>query len=199
MVLETIKSPAINTDTTPQEGAAQHHQPRLAEPGEQPSGDVRRVRFVQSDSGATYWGPGTTLTFVATGKDTGGAFFLAEMAVPPGGGPPPHIHSREDESFRVLEGALTVSVGGNTLVASAGDFAYLPRGIKHSFKNNGTTIAKALVLATPAGLEEYFAEVFEPAKDRKAAPPPPTKELIARALAASPRYGLVLSPPAQNQ
>ena len=116
--------------------------------------------------------------------------------VPPGGGPMPHIHHREDESFYLLEGTLTVQVGGNTVAASAGDVAFLPRGIAHSFRNTGDVTAKALVLITPAGLENFFAEVFDPAADRSAPPPPASRELIARSLAAAPRYGLVLLPPA---
>lgn len=154
------------------------------------------VKYVPTGTGAAYWGPGSLMTFIITGKDTGGAFFLAEMSVPPGGGPPPHIHQLEDESFHVLEGRLTVRVGEDTITASPGDFAFLPRGIAHSFKNNGDAPVKALVLVTPAGLENYFAEVFDPAADRFAAPPPSGKELIARAVAASARYGLVLLPPA---
>jgi quercetin dioxygenase-like cupin family protein len=155
-----------------------------------------QVKYVPAGTGAAYWGPGNQLTFLVTGKETGGAFFLAEMSVVPGGGPPPHIHHREDESFHILEGTLTIQVGGNTITASAGDFAYLPRGIVHSFKNTGDGFAKALVVTTPAGLENYFAEVFDPATDRSAAPPPPSKEMLARAMAAAPRYGLVLLPPA---
>ena len=155
-----------------------------------------QVKYVPTGTGEAYWGPGSLMAFIITGKDTGGAFFLAEMSVPPGGGPPPHIHSREDESFHVLEGTLTVQVGRETITASPGDFAFLPRGIAHSFKNNGDAPVKALVLVTPAGLENYFAEVFDPAGDCSAPPPPPSEELIARALAASPRYGLVLLPPA---
>jgi quercetin dioxygenase-like cupin family protein len=154
------------------------------------------VQYVPAGTGPAYWGPGNQLTFLITGKETGGAFFLAEMSVPPGGGPPPHIHRREDESFHLLEGTLTVQVGGNTITASAGDFVYLPRGIVHSFKNTGDGTAKALVLTTPAGLENYFAEVFDPAGDRSATPPPPSKEMLARAMATAPRYGLELLPPA---
>ena len=154
------------------------------------------LKYVPSGTGEAYWGPGSLMTFIVTGKETGGAFFLAEMSVPPGGGPPPHMHTREDESFRILEGSLTIQVGSETITASPGDFAFLPRGIAHSFKNNGDVPAKALVLVTPAGLENYFAEVFEATADRNAAPPPPGKELIARALSASSRYGLVLFPPA---
>jgi quercetin dioxygenase-like cupin family protein len=153
------------------------------------------VRYVPAGTGPAYWGPGNQLTFLITGKETGGAFFLAEMSVQPGGGPPPHIHHREDESFHILEGTLTIQVGGNTITASAGDFAFLPRGIAHSFKNTGDGCAKALVLTTPAGLESYFAEVFEPAADRNS-PPPPSKAMLARAMAAAPRYDLELLPPA---
>lgn len=153
-----------------------------------------QVKYVPSGIGSAYWGPGSLMTFLITGKDTGGAFFLAEVSVPPGGGPAPHIHHREDESFHVLEGTLTIRVGETTITASAGDFVFLPRGIAHSFKNSCDAPAKALVLVTPAGLENYFAEVFDPAKDRYTAAPPPNKELIARAIAASHRYGLVLLP-----
>jgi len=180
--------------------------PQTISPLVDPSGDSafqasqsalqHMVRYVPAGTGPAYWGPGSRMTFLATGKETGGAFFLSEIMVPPGGGPPPHIHHREDESFHILEGALTVQVGGNTLDASAGDFVYLPRGIAHSFKNAGNVNARAIVLITPAGLEDYFAEVFDPVTDRSAAPPPVSKELIARALAASPRYGMVLLPPA---
>jgi quercetin dioxygenase-like cupin family protein len=135
------------------------------------------------------------MRFLITGKETDGAFFLAEMSVPPGGGPPPHIHRREDESFHLLEGKLTIQVGGNTITALPGDFAYLPRGIVHSFKNTGDVTAKALVMITPAGLENYFAEVFDPAVDLSA-PPPLSKEMLSRAQEAAPRYGLELFPPA---
>jgi len=155
-----------------------------------------QVTYVPAGTGAAYWGPGSLMTFLITGKETGGAFFAAEMDVPPGGGPPPHMHQREDESFYVLEGSLTIRVGENTLTASPGDFAFLPRGIVHSFKNTGDVSARVLVVMTPAGLENYFAEVFDRCVDRSAAPPPPSKELIARALAASPKYGLELLPPA---
>ena len=163
--------------------------------GTEASPHQNQVRHVPAGTGLAYWGPGELMTFLITGEETDGAFFMAEISVSPGGGTPPHIHSREDESFRLLEGTLTIQVGGNTITASAGDFVYLPRGIAHSFKNTGEGCAKAVVLTTPAGLEGFFAEVFEPAVDRSAAPPPASKELIGRALATGPRYGLELLPP----
>jgi len=156
---------------------------------------ANQAKHVPAGTGAAYWGPGELMTFLITGEETGGAFFMSEISVAPGGGTPSHIHHREDEAFRLLEGTLTIQVGGNTLTASAGDFAFLPRGIAHSFKNTGDCDAKALVLITPAGLEGFFTEVFEPAADRSAVPPSASGEMIGRALAAGPRSGLELLPP----
>jgi quercetin dioxygenase-like cupin family protein len=165
-----------------------------AVPHETPT--LTEAKRIPAGTGPAYWGPGELMTFLLTGEETGGAVFLSEISVAPGGGTPPHIHHREDEAFRLLEGTLTIQVDGNTITASAGDFAFLPRGIAHSFKNTGDGYAKALVLITPAGLEGFFTEVFEPATDRSATPPHASKELMGRALAAAPRYGLELLPPA---
>ena len=151
---------------------------------------------VPAGTGQAYWGPGTVMTFLITGRETNGAFFLSEISVPPNAGPPPHIHSREDESFHLTEGTLTIQVGGQTINANPGDFVHLPRGIVHTFKNTGVVNAKAIVLITPAGLENYFAEVFDPATDRSAAPPPPAPSMLGRAKATAPKYGLELLPPA---
>jgi hypothetical protein len=65
-----------------------------------------------------------------------------------------------------------------------------PRGTVHSFRNAGSTVARVLVFCAPAGLEKYFEEVFEPVRDRSASPPPTTDALVARLLAAAPKYGL---------
>lgn len=154
-----------------------------------------RVKHVPAGTGPAFWGPGDQLTFLVTGEETDGKFFMAHAMVPPGGGPPPHVHRREDESFYLMEGAITLQVGGKTIEARPGDFVHLPRGIVHSFKNTGTAVATMLVTVTPAGLERYFAEGFDPAGDRAALPPPPSAEMMARLLAAAPKYGLELLHP----
>jgi len=50
---------------------------------------------------------GDVYRFLATGEDTNGKYALLEAIVPPGGGPPPHVHSREEEGFYILEGEIT--------------------------------------------------------------------------------------------
>jgi quercetin dioxygenase-like cupin family protein len=189
-ILENLDRGSVETEL---EGALQ---PAAGAMGSMNKSQQELVRHVPAGTGPAYWGPGERMTFLATGKETSGAFFLAEIEVAPGGGAPPHIHRREDEAFHMLQGSLTIQVGGNTITASAGDFAFLPRGIAHSFRNTSDGCAKALVLTTPAGLEGFFAEVFDPATDHLATPPPQSKDLITRALAAAPKYGLELLPPA---
>src|SRR5262249_2820932 len=121
------------------------------------------IQHVPAGSGPGYWGPGDQIRFVLTGAETDGAFFLAEVLVPPGGGPPPHIHDREDETFYLLQGALTIWVGYQTLYAAEGDCARHPRGSVASFRSEGTETARMLVTATPAGIEKFFEEAFSPA------------------------------------
>src|SRR5690606_29261200 len=88
---------------------------------------------------------GDVYRFLATGDDTQGKYAMWEALVPPGGGPPPHIHSREEESFYVLEGEITFSVNGQTIVASAGTFANMPIGSLHSFRNEIDRPARLLI------------------------------------------------------
>jgi quercetin dioxygenase-like cupin family protein len=152
---------------------------------------------VPAGTGRKFWGAGDQLRLLVTGAETGGAFFMAETIVPPGGGPPPHLHTREDESFFLQEGTLTVQVGDQMLQASPGDFVFLPRGIVHTFKNTSSSDAKMLVIGTPAGFEGFFEETFYPVVEGEA-PPPPGPEIVARFLAAAPKYGLTLFPPGQS-
>ena len=152
-------------------------------------------KYVQTGTGPAYWGPGDEVTFLITGEETGGAVFMAELSVPPAGGPPPHIHHREDESFYVREGTLAIRMGDRTVNAAPGDFVHIPRGTVHCFKNTGNTHAKMLVTFTPAGMEKFFEEGFYPAGDRSVGPPSLNEELLARMLAAAPNCGLEFLPP----
>lgn len=75
------------------------------------------ARFVPSDTGPSYWGPGDRYIFLATGAQTNGAYFPFEAIVPPGGGPPPHFHRREEEGFYIIEGTLDVTMGDQHIMA----------------------------------------------------------------------------------
>jgi len=157
---------------------------------------VGQPNYMPAGAGPAYWGPGDRIAFLITGEQTGGAFFMAEVSVPPGGGTQPHIHRREEETFYVQQGTITIEVGGKTLIASPGDSVHLPRGVVHCFRNTGNVDAKFLALITPAGLEGFFAEAFVPAVDRSPSPPPVSEAWLARLFAVAPKYGLELLRPA---
>src|SRR4029450_8194289 len=102
---------------------------------------------------------GDVYRFLATGEDTDGKYALFEAVVPPGGGPPPHVHSREEEGFYVLAGEITFQLGKEQFIAGAGTFANVPIGTLHSFRNESDRPAKMLISVAPAGLEQMFLAI----------------------------------------
>jgi mannose-6-phosphate isomerase-like protein (cupin superfamily) len=92
----------------------------------------------------------------ASGRSTGGSLTVIEITVDQG--PPKHTHAREDESFYVFTGALYVECGEDRFEAGPGSFVFLPRNLPHTFRSIGGP-ATALLMVTPGGLDEYFAEL----------------------------------------
>ena len=126
---------------------------------------------------------------VLAGSSTGASFLLLAWDAPAGQGPPPHIHADEDEAFYVLEGHVRVKCGPDDWVLGPGGFAYLPRGIVHQPSVEGTEPARALIIASRTGLEEFFAEVTS---EVTASGQPPDLQLMDRLGAP---YGLRHFPP----
>ena len=108
----------------------------------------------------------------------------------------PHVHSREEEGFYVLEGEITLQVGDKRLVAGPGMLANMPVGTLHSFKNESSRPAKMLISVAPAGLEQMFFEFGVPLPEGSTTALPPTKEEIEKLLAVAPKYGIEIRLPA---
>lgn len=94
---------------------------------------------------------------------SGGAIACVELTVPVGQGIPPHRHSREDECFYVLDGAIRFAgedCPDGAMTLAAGGFFYGPRGRVHGFSNPGPEVAKLLVISTPGdNLAAMFAQL----------------------------------------
>jgi quercetin dioxygenase-like cupin family protein len=135
------------------------------------------------------WVVGDLMTIKATGEQTNGAYAAFEIAVSPGNGTPPHTHTNEDESFYILEGEVEFLVQGRNFVAPAGALVHAPKGIQHGYRNAAAKPAKMVVWAIPAGLENFFLEVGDPAPDAAAPAPQPNFERI---LATAPKYGVTI-------
>jgi len=121
------------------------------------------------------------------GRDTGGVVSAVESHDVPGGGPPPHIHHREDETFQILEGEYEWTVGGNTFVARKGTTIFAPRGIPHTYRYLGQTPGRLMCVITPAGFEGFFEDI--------GALSPQQQQDIPRVIEIAKKYGLEILPP----
>ena len=109
------------------------------------------------------WYMGMLLTNLTETPDTNGAFSLFEAILVPGTEPPPHMHSREDELFYVLEGEFDVYVGEEVFNGKTGECIFLPRLKPHAFIIRSPRL-RLLILFTPGGLEEAFRSGGSPAQ-----------------------------------
>jgi quercetin dioxygenase-like cupin family protein len=109
------------------------------------------------------WYMGILTANLAERKDTNGAFCLVEATAAPGTEPPPHVHSREDELFYVLEGEFDMYVGKEAYTLETGECIFLPRFKPHGFVIRSPQL-RVLTLFTPGGIEEAFRSMTCPAQ-----------------------------------
>lgn len=121
------------------------------------------------------------------GGDTGGVVSVVESHDVTGGGPPPHIHHREDETFQILEGEYEWAVGDKKFVARPGATIFAPRGVPHTYRYLGQTPGRLMCIITPPGFEGFFEDI--------AALSPQQQQDIPRVIEIGRKYGLEFLPP----
>src|SRR4051795_8014749 len=94
--------------------------------------------------GEARWFLGTLATIRVPGEAVGDRYSLIEFVFPHGASPPLHTHP-QDESYIVLEGALTIQAADECFVLEAGGTAAVPSGVPHTFRVESDT-AHVLVL-----------------------------------------------------
>ena len=103
--------------------------------------------------------PGTgqrvgNVEFLARTTDT--PFFnLGIVELSPGQGVEGHVHPAEDDSFLVLEGTLSVTLGDDRREVDAGPGTYVlvPVGTWHALANNGARPVRFLNVHAPGGFD----------------------------------------------
>jgi mannose-6-phosphate isomerase-like protein (cupin superfamily) len=120
---------------------------------------------------------GSGVVYKAEGaRPAGGPTFL-EFVVAPGFNTGDHVHSRIEEIFYVVEGAVQLRVHDRLVQAKAGDFVLVPPGVAHGFASAGEEPAKMVLVISPAGVHEKY---FEELAALLAQPGTPDPELLAR-------------------
>jgi quercetin dioxygenase-like cupin family protein len=142
-----------------------------------------------ADPAQWFWFPGHSFLMKSTTVDTNGVtgWVLCEAAAR--SGVPFHKHSREDESFFVVDGTFELSVGERTIRGGPGTYAFGPRDVPHRWTNIGETRGRILNVFTPAGFEQMFYELGLPIPASDAPPPQNPAPLIARMNEVTAKYG----------
>jgi mannose-6-phosphate isomerase-like protein (cupin superfamily) len=109
------------------------------------------------------WYMGILATNLTEAKDTNAAYCMIEALAEPGNEPPPHVHSREDELFYLVEGKFDVYVGNEMFEVNQGGCVFLPRFKPHAFIIRSRRL-RLLTLFTPGGIEEGFRSKSVPAQ-----------------------------------
>jgi quercetin dioxygenase-like cupin family protein len=125
--------------------------------------------------------------------ETDGAMTIMEMTIPAGMGPPPHRHPGS-ESVYVIEGRIRYHIAGETFDGGPGSCFHLPAGTLENFEP--VEQSRILVVYTPGGIEEFFAEAGEAAQRRELPPAPTGPPDIERLTAIGEKHGMEIAPPA---
>ncbi len=157
-------------------------------PASTPFTASRPAVVTQPGEGVTVSAFGNEILFQLSTEQTGGALVVGLANVPPGGRVPPHVQTREDELFLILEGDYRFFVADEWKEVRAGGLVYVPRGVPHTFQVVGERPGRHWVINAPGGFDRFFArcaEVF-------AVPGPPD---VSRLATINADFGISLLPP----
>ncbi len=121
------------------------------------------------------------------GSESGGGFSLVEHPMSARAlAAPLHRHTREDEYSYVITGRVGALLGDDVVFGGPGDVIFKPRNQWHTFWNAGDEPARLLEIISPAGFEEYFAELVRLGGSTRIEP-----QVLA---ALAEKYGLAVEP-----
>jgi quercetin dioxygenase-like cupin family protein len=151
---------------------------------------------LQPGKGEALWFMDFLATIKATAEETGGRVAVIHHAGPKDSGSPLHVHHRENEWFWVLDGELTIWVGGQVIQAPAGSFVFGPQHTPHTFTVSSPGGARFLLVTEPAGFEGFMRSCAQPARSLTLPPPPSAPPDPGQLTAIAAEYGIdILGPP----
>lgn len=105
---------------------------------------------------------GDRLVFVRTAAETAGELLEMEATYAARGAAPPlHLHPHQEETFRVLEGALRTTIGGDPRRFVAGETFVVPPGTPHTMHADADGPTRFTWQVRPAlATEDFFATMW---------------------------------------
>jgi mannose-6-phosphate isomerase-like protein (cupin superfamily) len=147
---------------------------------------LQEFTYVAPETGESLWILGDQVTFKVDGERQGLTFFVS--TIPVGGGPPPHIHHKQEEAHYVLEGTFSFLNGHEWVEAVTGSVVCIPRGVLHTFRNLGPGTGRLISTSNyPGSHERWFRHVGVPITDSSTFRPPETPPDMEDVLASAAR------------
>jgi quercetin dioxygenase-like cupin family protein len=155
---------------------------------------ARKARALAPADGDARWFLGNLAVVKLTGEETDGQFSLVEALAARGDMPPLHVHHRDDETFLIIDGEMSMYVGDAALRGGPGSIFFAPRDVPHAYRVESDT-ARWRVISSPPAFAEFVLETSMPARALTLPSEPPMispDELNETAA----RYGIeILGPP----
>jgi quercetin dioxygenase-like cupin family protein len=103
--------------------------------------------------------PGGRIRVLLHGEQSDAAVSIMDNDIPADvRGPFLHTHAFA-EAFYVSEGELTFQLDDELVTVGAGELAFAPPGVPHTFANRSGAPARFVLVCTPAGFERHFARL----------------------------------------
>jgi quercetin dioxygenase-like cupin family protein len=155
---------------------------------------MAKVIAHQSGEGRAFWMLGGLYEVLLSSDETNGATTVMQMTMPPGMGPPPHIHHRGvTETVYVVDGTLTYQIDGNEIEGGPGSVFRIPADTLERFEPKSRV--RVVITYEPGGIDKFFAEAGEPAQRREIPPAPTSPPDVDRLTKLGAKYGIEIQAP----
>lgn len=156
---------------------------------------TRKGGTTPSGRDSCLWYLDQTVTIYAEAEQTGGIYGLLVGEVPKHSGPPPHVHSHEDEAFLITTGHLHAWCGDQFFDLPKGTFGFLPKGRVHWFQAVSDEPTTIVTVVSPGGHEEMFRRIASGPAPRPDELPPALEEWpVEKVIREAARVGVAVTP-----
>jgi mannose-6-phosphate isomerase-like protein (cupin superfamily) len=141
----------------------------------------------------TLWVIGHKVTPIPVGDRVASVQVATPVGTP---GPPPHYHEDCAECFFVTAGRLGIMKEGKWTTLGPGGYVEVPRGVVHTFRNEGDEEVHTITGFDPVGFETWFEEFGFDEEEPGAFEASISEDTIRRVVEGSARFGMIIAPEA---